>query len=329
MKKTIFSGIQPSGNLQIGNYLGAIKQWVELQDEYSCILCVVDHHAITVPQDPALLKKRIIEVAKIYLASGIDPKKAVIFQQSDVSAHTELGWILNTVARMSDLYNMTQFKDKAGLDEKKRENVSVGLFDYPVLMAADILLYDTDIVPVGDDQIQHVELTRDIAKRFNHLFGQTFKLPEWKISKGGARIMALDDPTKKMSKSAPSAGSRIELTDDPEQAAKKIMRAVTDTGSGISFDQKEKPGIANLLNIYSLLSGRSIKDLEKEYHNSGYGDFKKGLADVVRAFLADFQAKYNSISDSDVRRILDEGAEQVRPLADKTLQRAKLKLGMR
>jgi tryptophanyl-tRNA synthetase len=345
-KKIIFSGIQPSGNLHIGNYLGAIKQWVDLQDEYACIFCVVDYHAMTVKQDPKELRRRIIEIAKIYLAAGIDARNVIIFQQSDVSAHAELAWILNTISRMSDLFRMTQFKDKAGLqtdwndlsgeDMEKFKNtlnqinkVGVGLFAYPVLMAADILLYNTDIVPVGDDQKQHVELTRDLAKRFNHEFGETFKIPEVKIKKESARIMALDEPTKKMSKSAQNRNSRIELLDDPEQAAKKIMRSVTDTGAEIKFDMENKPGISNLLNIFSLLGEISVSELEIKYRGRGYGVFKADLAVLVKNFLKEFQNKYSAISDADVKKILEQGAEKAHALSNKTLKLVKERAGIK
>ena len=324
-KPTVFSGVQPSGNLHIGNYLGAIAQWVEMQEKNQCIFCVVDYHAITVKQEPAILAKKIIEIAKIYLALGIDPKKSIIFQQSAISAHTELAWILNCVARISDLKKMTQFKDKAG---EKEENVSVGLYDYPVLMASDILLYNTDAVPVGDDQSQHVELCRELARRFNSQFGETFRIPELKIKKEGARIMGLDDPAKKMSKSATSEYNYISLVDKPELAAKKIMKAVTDSGSEIKYDLKNKPAIANLLTIYSLLDNQPVEKLVDKYKGKGYGDFKKDLAEVVRKFLIDFQAKYNKISDKEVRKILDEGAKKARAIADETLKRAKKKIGV-
>lgn len=325
-KKTIFSGVQPSGDLHLGNYLGAIKQWVEMQNEYDCIFCVVDYHAITVKQEPEMLRKKILETAKLYFASGINPEKSVIFQQSSVSAHTELAWILNCVARISDLNKMTQFKDKAG---KSQENVSVGLFDYPVLMAADILLYNTDVVPVGEDQVQHVELARDLAKRFNHQFGETFKIPEVKIKKEGARIMGLDNPEKKMSKSAASSANYIALLDDPKVAMKKIMRAVTDSGSEIKYDKENKPEIANLLTIYSLLADMPVKELEKKYVGKGYGDFKKDLAEVVRKFLANFQKRYKMISDQDARKILAAGAEKISPIAERILEDVKKKIGVR
>lgn len=325
-KKTVFSGVQPSGDLHLGNYLGAILQWAEMQDKYSCIFCVVDYHAITVKQDPAVLRDRIIETAKMYLAAGINPEKSVIFQQSDVSAHTELAWILNCSARIADLNKMTQFKEKAG---KNQETVTVGLYDYPVLMAADILLYNTDAVPVGEDQIQHVELCRDLARRFNQQFGETFKIPELVIKEEAARIMGLDDPAKKMSKSAASPANYIALADKPEEAAKKIIKAVTDSGKEIIYDKENKPAISNLLTIYSLLSDESTKDLERRYAGKGYGEFKEDLAEVVKEFLTDFQERLYKIKDSDVKNILRAGAEKVRPIAEETLSRVKERVGIK
>lgn len=395
MKKRIFSGIQPSGNLHLGNYLGAIKNWVALQDEYESIFCVVDMHAITVPQDPEQLRKKTIEVAKIYLASGIDPKKSSIFIQSHLSEHAELMWILNTVVRMAELYRMTQYKDKSGLKdvleegyriidkqvkemeettrqykdlvnlykentknfkelaaigeniekisteniennmsdivgvlnaETEARKVSAGLFNYPVLMAADIILYDTEIVPVGEDQKQHVELARDLAKRFNHKFGDTFTIPKALVKEEGMRIMGLDDPKKKMSKSAASEYNYIALTDDVEKARKKIMKAVTDSGTEIVYSD-EKPAIKNLINIYSLLDNKTPQEIGKMYTGKGYGDFKKDLAEVVAKFLTQFQTKYNAISDDEVLRILREGAEKVRPLAKAKMDEVKKKVG--
>jgi tryptophanyl-tRNA synthetase len=324
-KPTVFSGVQPSGVLHIGNYLGALAQWVEMQNQYNCIFCVVDYHAITVKQEPKELSRRVLDVVRTYLAAGINPEKAVIFQQSDITAHTELAWILNcATARMADLNKMTQFKEKGS----GKESVSVGLYDYPVLMAADILLYNTDAVPVGDDQVQHVELTRTLAQRFNREYGEVFKIPEVAVRKQGARIMGLDDPTKKMSKSASSPANYIALTDSPETAAKKIMRAVTDSGSEIKYDIKKKPAISNLLVIYSLLSCITIKELEAKYKNKGYGDFKKDLAEVVRNFLTEFQIKYNSFKDDEVRQILRDGADKIRPIAKETLKNVKNKLGI-
>jgi len=324
-KKTIFSGIQPSGLLHLGNYLGAITQWLELQEQYHCIFCVVDYHAITVKQDPKKLGQQILDLVKIYLASGIDPDKSVIFQQSDISAHTELAWILNCLARKADLNKMTQFKEKAG---NHKESVSVGLYDYPILMAADILLYDTDAVPVGEDQAQHVELARTLAQRFNREYGQVFKIPEVIIRKQGARIMGLDDPTKKMSKSATSSANYIALTDPAEIAAQKIKRAVTDSGKEIKYDKEKKTAISNLLTIYSLLSSVTIKELETSYQGKGYSEFKNDLAKVVSQFLIKLQNKFDSFTNGEIKKILHEGAAKVRPRAEATLKRAKEKLGI-
>lgn len=345
MPERLFSGIQPSGNLHIGNYLGAIHQWVGLQDTYEALFCVVDLHAITVPQDPVELRKKTLEIAKIYLASGIDPAKSTLFIQSQVPAHTELGWILNTITTMGELSRMTQFKSKAGVDldeiskyhdkpyvtdegmalnkpefiaahiKQKFNSVSVGLFDYPILMAADILLYDTVVVPVGEDQKQHVELTRDLAERFNKRFGETFVIPEPLIQKEGARIMGLDDPTKKMSKSAASEYNFIALMDDADTVRRKIKKAVTDSGSEIVYHD-EKPALKNLINIYALLSGKGTEEIETMYRGKGYGDFKNDLADVVVNFLTPFQTRYRAISDEEVLRILAEGREKVKPLAE-------------
>ena len=312
-KKIIFSGIQPSGRLNIGNYIGAISQWADMQDKYDCLFSIVDYHAITVRQNPEDLRRRLLELAKIYLAAGIDPEKSVIFQQSSISEHTELAWVLNCYgARIADLNKMTQFKDKAG---KNQESVSVGLYDYPVLMAADILLYDTEIVPVGEDQRQHVELARDIAKRFNNEFSETFVVPQVIIKKEGARIMSLLDPAKKMSKSDPNQNNCIALLDDPEEARKKIKRAVTDSGTEIEFDPINKPAISNLLTIYAQLGGRQIPRLVRDYQGRGYGDFKNDLADVVVRFLTDFQEKYNKFSDQDVVKILESGRSKIQEKA--------------
>jgi tryptophanyl-tRNA synthetase len=325
--KTIFSGIQPSGRLNIGNYIGAISQWVEMQKEYDCIFAVVDYHAITVKQNPEELKKRIIEVTKIYLAAGVDPKKSIIFQQSTVPAHTELAWVFNCYgAYIADLNKMTQFKDKAG---KNQEAVSVGLYDYPVLMAADILLYDTDIVPVGEDQKQHVELARDIARRFNNDFGDTFKLPQPVVRKEGARIMSLLDPLKKMSKSDENQNNCVGLLDNIEEAKKKIMRAVTDSGSDIDYDPLNRPGISNLLTIYAQLGNREISRLVKDYKGKGYGDFKKDLAEVVVKFLTNFQNKYNNISDQEVAKILEEGQKKVEKMANEKMEKVRQAIGVR
>jgi tryptophanyl-tRNA synthetase len=325
-KKTIFSGIQPSGNLNIGTYIGAITQWVEMQRENNCIFSIVDYHAITVKQNPEELRKRIIETTKIYLAAGIDPNSSIIFQQSAVSAHAELAWILNCYgARIADLNKMTQFKDKAG---KNQESVSVGLYDYPVLMAADILLYNTEIVPVGDDQKQHVELARDIAQRFNNEFGDVFIVPQAVVKKEGARIMSLLDPTKKMSKSDINQNNCIALLEDIEGAKKKIMRAVTDSGSDVVYDLVNKPAMSNLLSIYALLGDRQIKRLERDYSDKGYGDFKKGLVEVVEKFLTNFQEKYNKISDAEVIEVLEQGKLKAEEIANKKLVEVKRLIGI-
>ena len=326
-KKTIFSGIKPSGDLTIGNYIGAISQWVAMQEEYNCLFSVVDYHAITVKQKPEDLRRRILDITKIYLAAGISPKKSVIFQQSAVPAHTELAWVLNCAgAYMADLKKMTQFKDKAG---DKQDSVSVGLFDYPVLMAADIILYDTQIVPVGDDQKQHVELARDIAKRFNNQYGPMFVIPEAMVKKEGARIMSLTDPSKKMAKSDENPAGAIALLDSPEIAKKKIMKAVTDSGSEIVYDPAKKPALANLLTIYSSLSGESIKNLEKKFAGRGYGDFKKDLAEVVAEFLVDFQKKFNKISDAEAKKILEKGRKQATKMAEGKMVKVRKAVGVR
>lgn len=323
--KRLFSGIQPSGDLHLGNYLGAIKQWVELQEGNDAVYCVVDLHAITVPQDPVALRKKTLEIAKIYLASGVDPKKATLFVQSHVSAHTELGWILSTIARMAELERMTQFKDKA--QKGGASESGVGLFTYPVLMAADILLYDTEIVPVGKDQMQHIELARDLAERFNKRFGKTFVIPEGKLSKEGALIMGLDDPSKKMSKSASSEYNYIALTDDADTVRRKIKKAVTDSGSEIVYAD-DKPALKNLINIYTLLSGKTPQEIQAMYVGRGYGDFKTDLAEVIVSFLSPFQERLAALSDDEVLAILKTGAEKVRPLAEAKLHQVYKKVGL-
>lgn len=326
-QKIIFSGIKPSGDLTIGNYIGAISQWPMMQDKYSCIFSIVDYHAITVKQDTNDLRKRILEITKIYLAAGINPKKSIIFQQSAVPAHTELAWILNCYgAHIADLNKMTQFKDKAGKDQ---ESVSVGLYDYPVLMAADILLYDTDVVPVGDDQKQHVELARDIAKRFNNDFGKTFNIPQAVIKTDGARIMSLQDPHKKMAKSSANQNSFIALLEDVNLVGKKIMKAVTDSGTDIDYDQIAKPALANLLTIYAQLGCRQIPRLVKDYKGKGYGDFKKDLAEVVVKFLTDFQDKYKKISNKEALAVLEDGNERANKIALKKLNKVKYLIGVK
>jgi len=322
----VFSGVQPTNNLHLGNYLGAIKNWVELsrQGGYESIFCIVDLHAITVKQEPNTLRQNVLNVAKTYLALGIDPGKSTIFVQSHIKEHAELAWILNTIAKLSELERMTQFKDKA---KQHKENINMGLFGYPVLMAADILLYDTEVVPVGEDQKQHVELTRDLANRFNSLFGKTFVEPEALIKKEGARIMGLDDPTKKMSKSAASPNNYIALLDSPAVAAKKISRAITDSGSEIKSGAN-KPALTNLLTIYSLLSGESVKEIEKEYAGKQYSDFKKGLTEVVTNFLTNFQTKFNALDDTKVKAILEDGAKKAGAIAQSKMKDVKTKMGL-
>ena len=322
--KHIFSGIQPTNILHIGNYLGAIKNWVELQNKYQCVFCVVDLHAMTVKQNPAEFPKNILSMAKTYLACGIDPDKSLIFRQSDVSAHSELAWILNTIAKISELERMTQFKDKS---KQHKEGINLGLFDYPVLMASDILLYDTQVVPVGEDQFQHVEITRTLAKRFNQRFGETFILPEAFMTKEGMRIMGLNDPLKKMSKSAASAYNYIGLLDDTDTIRKKIKKAVTDSGSEIKYSE-DKPALQNLINIYSSFSEKKPKEIEKIYEDKGYADFKNDLAEVIINFLIPFQERMAGLSDEKVFKILWDGAEKVRPIAKKKLDEVKKKVGI-
>jgi tryptophanyl-tRNA synthetase len=324
MPKRIFSGAQPTGNLHIGNYLGALRNWVALQHEYESFFCVVDLHAITVPQDPQLLAAKTKEVARIYLAAGIDPSVSTVFVQSDVQEHAELAWILNCVVRISELERMTQFKDKA---KKQRENVLAGLLTYPALMAADILLYQTDLVPVGHDQRQHLELTRDIAERFNRDFGETFRLPQVFIPKVGAKIMALDDPSKKMSKSDENLNGSITLVDDADTIRRKFKRAVTDSGTEIRFDES-RPAITNLLTIYRLLTGKSSEEIEEHFAGRGYAQLKSELADVTIEFLRPFQGRMKSIGDEELHRILSEGAEKARVIARETMREVKERMGI-
>jgi tryptophanyl-tRNA synthetase len=324
MSQRIFSGIQPSGTLHLGNYLGAIKNWASLQDDYDPIFCVVDLHAITVPQNPKELREKTIEVAKTYLAAGIDPEKSTIFAQSHIPEHAELAWILNTITRISELERMTQFKDKS---KEHRKNINAGLFNYPVLMAADILLYDTNLVPVGEDQIQHVEIARTLARRFNTTFGETFVIPDPHIVKEGMRIMGLDDPKKKMSKSASSEYNYIALTDDPEKIREKIKKAVTDSGKEIKYSS-DSPALKNLINIYALLDNAKPKEIVDSYRGKGYAEFKKDLAEVIVGFLEPFQEKFNGIDDQEVVNILKEGAGKARDLAEKKMAEVKEKVGL-
>ncbi len=299
---------------------------MELQEDNDCIYCIVDLHSITVPQDPKKLKENIRNVAALYLAVGVDPEKSTVFVQSDVSGHSELSWILTCSSYTGELSRMTQFKQKS----KEKESAPTGLFMYPVLMAADILLYDTQIVPVGDDQKQHIELTRDLAVRINGKYGKdTLVVPEGKYMKSGARIMALDEPTNKMSKSAENEFSRISLLDTPSKIKKAIMRATTDSDGEVRFDPENKPGISNLLSIYSVFSGISVEQLEKDYQGSGYGNFKKDLVEIVVDALAPIQQKYNDVMNSgELDQILKDGAEKAEVIAQKTLRRVKENFGL-
>lgn len=323
--EVIFSGIQPSGTLTLGNYLGALQQFTDLQDDHECYFCIVDEHAITVPQDRLELRNNIRSLAALYLASGIDPEKATLFIQSEVPAHAQLGWMMQSISYMGELERMTQFKDKA----EGQSAVSSALFTYPALMAADILLYQTNIVPVGDDQTQHLELTRDLAERFNNRFNDIFTIPEIRIPKVGARIMSLQDPLKKMSKSDENARGFISMLDTPKQIKKKVKSAVTDSDGIVKYDKENKPGISNLLTIYSSCTGETIETIEAKYEGKGYGDFKQGVADAVIALLEPIQNKYNELIDSpELDDILDNGAEKASFTANKMLKKAKKAMGL-
>ena len=322
----VFSGIQPTGQIHIGNYLGAIKQWVELQNKAESIFCIVDLHSLTVPYEPKNLKEAILEKAIVYLVAGIDPEKSIIFVQSQIKEHTELAWLLNTVTPVGELERMTQYKEKS---KKFKNDLNAGLLNYPILMAADILLYQTDIVPVGEDQKQHVELARTIARKFNQKFGQTFKIPESKIAKSGAKIMNLQKPNKKMSKTD-GPDTYIALFDEPDEIKKKLMRAVTDTGKIIKYDLKKKPGVSNLLTIYSLLSGKTINDLEKKFKGKGYADFKKSLTEVTINYLEPFRKKKKELLSREVyvQEILSRGAKRAESIAQSTMQDVRKKMGL-
>ncbi len=322
----VFSGIQPTSDLHIGNYSGAIKQWVNLQSKAECVFCVVDWHAITVPYEPKTFQQKIKEVAAVYLAAGINPEKSIIFVQSQVKEHAELAWLLNTITPLGDLTRMTQFKEKSA---KHKNNVCAGLFNYPVLMAADILLYQADVVPVGEDQKQHVELTREIAKRFNARFGDVFKIPEVSIPKIGARVMSLTEPTKKMSKSD-KPETRISLFDTPEQIKKKIASSTTDSGKEIKYNLNEKPGISNLLSICSLFSEKPIKEIEKEFQNKGYQEFKASLSELLIEKLAPFRNKKSELEKNPevIDGILTDGAEKARKIAQETMKKVRLAMNL-
>jgi len=325
MKKRIFSGAQPTGELHIGNYLGALKNWVALQDEYEPFYCIVNLHAITLPQDPKMLRKKTLDLARIYLAAGIDPERSTIFIQSDVPEHVELTWILSCIARMGELERMTQFKDKG---KGNTERAGVGLFTYPILMASDILLYQTDLVPVGQDQKQHLELCRDLAERFNRDFGETFKLPDPYIPPVGASIKSLQDPAKKMSKSDENPNASIFLLDDADTITKKFKRAVTDSGTEITFDDS-RPAIANLLTIYQLLTGKTSDECVAHFEGNGYGQFKTEIADAAIEYLRPFQERVKQCDDASLEAILKSGAEKARSIASVTLADVYEKTGIR
>lgn len=326
MNKIIFSGVQPSGNLHIGNYIGALKQWKELQHETEAIFCIVDMHAITVPQDPKVLREKIFEVAALYIACGIDPEKAHIFVQSENPDHANLAWILNCIASFGQLERMTQFKEKS---EKQKKGTTAGLFDYPVLMASDILLYRTDEVPVGEDQKQHIELTRDLAEKFNKTFGEVFKLPVPRIQKETARIMSLQDPTKKMSKSEQDPAGTLNLLDSADQIREKVKRAVTDSGTEVKYSW-DKPAISNLLTIYSSVTAREIPKIEQEFEGKGYGEFKEKLAEELVRFLQPLQGKFNEIRGDEayLRKVLDEGRDYSVSKSGETLKKVKELVGL-
>lgn len=320
--QTLLSGVQPSGNFHIGNYLGAIRQWVEFQKNHRVFAMIADLHAITIPQEPEMLRKNTLSVAKLLLACGIDPKTSILFVQSQIPAHTELGWILNTLTPLGELERMTQFKEK-----KEKAGVLAGLLNYPTLMAADILLYAAGVVPVGEDQIQHIELTRTLARKFNTRFGETFKEPKEYVLKETSRVMALDDPTKKMSKSSANPNSYIALLDEPEVIRKKIQIAVTDSGKEVKYNEAEKPAIANLMRIYGAFSGIGLKEIETKFVGKGYGEFKRDLADVLVDALMPIQKRYQSLTETNVKSVLKKGQRAASKIAVATLAEAKKKTG--
>ncbi|HOA79459.1 MAG TPA: tryptophan--tRNA ligase [Defluviitaleaceae bacterium] len=325
-KKVIFSGMQPSGNITLGNYLGALKNWTKLQDEYNCVFCIVDLHALTVRQNPAELRKRSREVLMLYIAAGLDPEENIIYYQSHVNAHAELAWILNCFTYMGELNRMTQFKEKS---QKHSENINAGLFTYPVLMAADILLYQANLVPVGNDQNQHLELTRDIAIRFNNLYGETFTVPEAYFPKVGARIMSLQEPTKKMSKSDENENAYISLLDSPDTIVRKLKRAVTDSEAKISYNDNQ-PGIKNLLNIYCSITEEPVEETVERFSSLGYGELKSKVAEVVVEELRPIQERFYQLEKdkSYIDSIIKNNAEKASYIATKTLRKVQKKVGL-
>lgn len=322
----IFSGIRPTGDLHIGNYLGAIKQWIALQDGNECVFCIVDLHAITTPYDPKQLQKNILDTAAVYLAAGINPEKSVVFAQSYVKEHAELAWLLGTITPMGELSRMTQFKEKS---KQHKDYINAGLFNYPILMAADILLYKANAVPVGKDQEQHVELTRSIAAKFNQKFGKIFDEPKTILPKAGAKIMSLTDPKKKMSKSD-EPKSYISLFDSPESITKKIMSSTTDSGKDIVYNVTKKPGVSNLLTIYSLITDRSVEDIQREFKGKTYADFKKSLASKLVDYLEPFRRKQKELQTRDVyvKEILAQGASRAKVIAETTMRDVREKMGL-
>jgi tryptophanyl-tRNA synthetase len=326
-KKVILSGIQATGNLTLGNYIGAVKNFVKMQDEYDCNYMIANLHALTVRRDPQELKENTLKVIATYIAAGVDPQKSTIFIQSQVHEHAELGWVLDCYTYMGELSRMTQFKDKSA---KHADNINAGLFTYPSLMAGDILLYQADVVPVGDDQRQHLEIARDIAQRFNKLYGDTFKIPEAYIPKTGARIMGLQDPTSKMSKSSTIPNDTILLIDTPEEIMKKIKKAVTDSEGIVRYDEKNKPGVSNLMEIYSIIENKTLDEIEKEFEGKGYGIFKEAVANAIIAELQPFHDKYNElIEDKEyLEKIYSEGSKKAQEKARKTLENVYDKVGL-
>ena len=325
-KKVLFSGMQATGSLTLGNYLGALKNWLTLSEEFECFYSVVDLHSITIRQDPAEFRKKARNLLMLYIAAGLDPKKNCIFYQSHVSGHCELAWILDCFTYMGELNRMTQFKDKSA---KHADNINAGLYTYPVLMAADILLYQADVVPVGKDQLQHLELTRDIAGRFNALFGDVFTIPEPYLGKAGAKIMSLQDPAKKMSKSDENPNASIYLTDDRDTVIRKFKRAVTDSEASIRYDVENKPGVSNLIEIYGAVTGKTFAEVEKEFDGKGYGDFKLAVGEAVADMLTPLQTRFDELSKDKayIDGIVKENAEKANYFATKTLRKVQKKVG--
>ena len=323
----IFSGIQPSGNLTLGNYLGALRNFTKVQDENECYYCVVNQHAITIPQDPKMLHERTRQLAAIYLAAGLDPEKAVLFVQSEVPEHVQLGWIMTTMSYVGELERMTQYKDKAS---KRGDSVPAGLLTYPPLMAADILLYQTNLVPVGDDQKQHLEITRDLAQRFNRVYGEdVFTIPEILLGQDGTRVMSLQEPTKKMSKSDDNQTATVYLLDTPKDIEKKIKRAQTDSDNAVRYDREAKPGISNLMDIFAALTDKSHEEIEKAYAGQGYGTFKKDVAEATISVLEPIQKRYAELIDTpELDVILTKGAEKAREKASKTYEAVTKAMGL-